>query len=75
MFKSISISIKAKNMKLPEELIRLASDFSSLQKRVQKNGTTTGFEGKNLLSKYFHFTSFLSMYEVMIKTFSDMQEF
>ena len=28
MFKNISISIKAKNMKLPEELTKLASDFT-----------------------------------------------
>ena len=28
MFKNISISIKAKYMKLPEELTRLASDFT-----------------------------------------------
>ena len=35
MFKNISISIKAKNMKLPEELTRLASDFTRSTVKVR----------------------------------------
>ena len=48
MFKNISISIKAKNMKLPEELTRLASDFTraTVKARTQWKNLIELFGGR-----------------------------